>query len=318
MLISFDTVSNGFIISRGSTNLCGTELGTSLGKLIAQYRDVLMVAHKIPWCIIDVCMAFSSRVGNVSFVCGISGTDSYCKISLDDINILDILFSNNDVDYMAISSIVIEILEESYYSYITSVFDSCIDFTDIELYSRFNSCGNMLKPMLHQESIQFICNKISYAHVKERLELFGFDFVICNINDTLRETFTAIDVCKILETIQYIRGRLLSSGFSFDLVVRGIGSVYPIDYFSCCYDELASLFYDRRDSKRFTTVLSDGSTVGVYSTSVGDDYVTFKFLIKASSSMYKVMGSSFFDVNKFFSVVERSVFEFGEFVGCHR
>ena len=82
MLITFDTGSNGFILSRGKNNLSGTELSTSLGKLIAQYRDVLMVAHKIPWCIINVDMAFSSRVGNVSFVCGHSGADSFCKISL--------------------------------------------------------------------------------------------------------------------------------------------------------------------------------------------------------------------------------------------
>ena len=65
-----------------------------------------------------------------------------------------------------------------------------------------------------------------------------------------------------------------------------------------------------------TTILADGSTVGTYRMSVNDDYITF--LISATSSMYKVMGSSFFDVNKFFSILERSVFEFGEFVGCHR
>lgn len=64
--------------------------------------------------------------------------------------------------------------------------------------------------------------------------------------------------------------------------------------------------------------MSDGSTVGVYHISVSDDYITFTFLISAMSSMYKVMGTSFFDVNKFFSILERSVFEFGEFVGCHR
>ena len=111
---------------------------------------------------------------------------------------------------------------------------------------------------------------------------------------------------------------MLSSGFSFDVVVRGVGSVYPIDYFECCSSELLSLVYDRRNSGSITTVLSDGTTVGVYSTSIADDYITFKFLIQSSSSMYKLMGASFFDVNKFFSIVERSVFEFGEFVGCHR
>lgn len=258
MLITFDTGSNGFILSRGKNNLSGTELSTSLGKLIAQYRDVLLVAHKIPWCIINVDMAFSS------------------------------------------------------------VFDSCFDFSDIELYGRFSTRGSMLKPMLHQESIQFISNKISYARVRERLELFGFDFVIRNIDDTLMGTFTAIDVCKILETIQYIRDRFLSCGFSFNVVIRGIGSDSPIDYFECCSSELLSLIYDRRNSGNITTVLSDGSTVGVYSTSIAGDYITFKFLIQVSSSMYKLMGSSFFDVNKFFSVVERSVFEFGEFIGCHR
>lgn len=179
-------------------------------------------------------MAFSSRVGNVSFVCGHSGADSFCKISLVDITCLGTLFSDNDVDYESISIIVSGILEDSYFSYMASVFDSCFDFPDIELYSRFNTRGSMLKPMLHQESIQFISNKISYARVRERLELFGFDFAICNIDDTLRGTFTAVDVCKILETIQYIRDRLLSSGFSFDVVVRGVGSVYPIDYFECC------------------------------------------------------------------------------------
>lgn len=238
VLITFDTGSNGFILSRGKNNLSGTELSTSLGKLIAQYRDVLLVAHKIPWCIINVDMAFSSIFGNVSFECGHSGADSFCKIS--------------------------------------------------------------------------------YARVRERLELFGFDFVIRNIDDTLMGTFTAIDVCKILETIQYIRDRFLSGGFSFNVVIRGIGSDSPIDYFECCSSELLSLIYDRRNSGNITTVLSDGSTVGVYSTSIAGDYITFKFLIQVSSSMYKVMGSSFFDVNKFFSVVERSVFEFGEFVGCHR
>ena len=200
----------------------------------------------------------------------------------------------------------------------TSVFDSCFDFSDIELYGRFSTRGSMLKPMLHRESIQFISNKISYARVRERLELFGFDFVIRNIDDTLMGTFTAIDVCKILETIQYIRDRFLLGGFSFNVVIRGIGSDSPIDYFECCSSELLSLIYDRRNSGNITTVLSDGSTVGVYSTSIDGDYITFKFLIQVSSSMYKVMGSSFFDVNKFFSVVERSVFEFSEFVGCHR
>lgn len=318
MLITFDTGSNGFILSRGKNNLSGTELSTSLGKLIAQYRDVLMVANKIPWCIIDVCMAFSSRVGNVSFVCGISGTDSFCRISLDDISVLDILFSDNDVDYESVSNIVEGILEDSFFSYITSVFDSCFDFSDIELYSRFGTRGSMLKPILHQESIQFISNKISYSRVGERLELERFDFCICNINDTLRGSFTVIDVCKLLETIQYIRERFLSSGFSFDVIIRGFGSVYPIDYFECCRGDLVSLYYDRRHSGSLTTILSDGSTVGVYAVSVNDDYITFKFLINAKNSMYKVMGSSFFDVNKFFSIVERSVFEFGEFVGCHR
>ena len=213
MLITFDTGSNGFILSRGKNNLSGTELSTSLGKLIAQYRDVLVVAHKIPWCIINVAMAFSSRVGNVSFECGHSGADSFCKISLIDNTYLDTLFSDKEVDYESISLIVSGVLEDSYFSYMTSVFDSCFDFSDIELYGRFSTRGSMLKPMLHQESIQFISNKISYARVRERLELFGFDFAIRNIDDTLRGTFTAVDVCKILETIQYIRDRLLSSGF---------------------------------------------------------------------------------------------------------
>lgn len=318
MLITFDTGSNGFILSRGKNNLSGTELSTSLGKLIAQYRDVLMVAHKIPWCIVDVNMAFSSRVGNVSFECGHGGADSFCKISLVDVTYLDVLFSNNNVDYESISVIVSGILEESFFSYMTSVFGRSFDFSDIELYSRFNTRGSMLKPMLHQESIQFISNKISYSRVGERLELEGFDFCICNIDDTLRGSFTDIDICKLLETIQYIRERFLSSGFSFDVTVRGFGSVCPIDYFSCCRDDLVSLHYDRRHSSSVNTVLSDGSTVGVYAVSVNDDYITFKFLIHAKNSMYKVMGSSFFDVNKFFSIVERSVFEFGEFVGCHR
>jgi hypothetical protein len=318
MLITFDTGSNGFILSRGKNNLSATELSTSLGKLIAQYRDVLMVAHKIPWCIVDVGMTISSRVGNVSFECGKSGVDSFCKISLVDIIYLDVLFSGNNVDYESISNIVSGILEELFFSYMTSVLDSCFDFSDIELYGRFSTRGSMLKPMLRRESIQFISNKISYARVSERLELFGFDFVIRNIDDTLRGTFTAIDVFKLLETIQYIRDRFLSGGFSFNVVIRGIGSDSPIDYFKCCSSELLSLIYDRRNSGNITTMLSDGSTVGVYSTSIAGDYITFKFLIQASSSMYKVMGSSFFDVNKFFSIVERSVFEFGEFVGCHR
>lgn len=318
VLITFDTGSNGFILSRGKNNLSGIELSTSLGKLIAQYRDVLLVAHKIPWCIINVDMAFSSIFGNVSFECGHSGADSFCKISLIDNTYLDTLFSDEEVDYESISLIVSGVLEDSYFSYMTSVFDSCFDFSDIELYGRFSTRGSMLKPMLHRESIQFISNKISYARVRERLELFGFDFVIRNIYDTLMGTFTAIDVCKILETIQYIRDRFLSGGFSFNVVIRGIGSDSPIDYFECCSSELLSLIYDRRNSGNITTVLSDGSTVGVYSTSIAGDYITFKFLIQVSSSMYKVMGSSFFDVNKFFSVVERSVFEFGEFVGCHR
>ena len=318
MLITFDTGSNGFILSRGKNNLSGTELSTSLSKLIAQYRDVLMVAHKIPWCIINVDMAFSSRVGNVSFVCGHNGADSFCKISLVDITYLDVLFSNNNVDYESISVIVGGILEESFFSYMTSVFGRSFDFSDIELYSRFSTRGSMLKPMLHQESIQFISNKISYSRVGERLELEGFDFCICNIDDTLRCSFTVIDICKLLETIQYIRERFLSSGFSFDVIVRGFGSVYPIDYFSCCRGDLVSLHYDRRNSSSVNTILSDGSTVGVYAVSVNDDYITFRFLIQSSSSMYKVMGSSFFDVNKFFSIVERSVFEFGEFVGCHK
>lgn len=319
MIITFDTGSNGFILSRGKNNLSGTELSTSLGKLIAQYRDVLMVAHKIPWCIINVDMAFSSRVGNVSFVCGHNGADSFCKISLVDITYLDVLFSNNNnVDYESISVIVGGILEESFFSYMTSVFWGSFDFSDIELYSRFNHRGSILKPVLHQESLKFISNKISYSRVAERLELEGFDFCICNIDDTLRGSFTVIDICKLLETIQYIRDRFLSGGFSFNVVIRGIGSDSPIDYFECCSSELLSLIYDRRNSGNITTVLSDGSTVGVYSTSIAGDYITFKFLIQVSSSMYKLMGSSFFDVNKFFSVVERSVFEFGEFVGCHR
>lgn len=318
VLITFDTGSNGFILSRGKNNLSGTELSTSLGKLIAQYRDVLLVAHKIPWCIINVDMAFSSIFGNVSFECGHSGADSFCKISLIDNTYLDTLFSDKEVDYESISLIVSGVLEDSYFSYMTSVFDSCFDFSDIELYGRFSTRGSMLKPMLHQESIQFISNKISYARVRERLELFGFDFVIRNIDDTLMGTFTAIDICKILETIQYIRDRFLSGGFSFDVTVRGVGSVYPIDYFSCCRGDLVSLHYDRRHSSSVNTILSDGSTVGVYAVSVNDDYITFRFLIHAKNSMYKVMGSSFFDVNKFFSILERSVFEFGEFVGCHR
>lgn len=318
MLITFDTGSNGFILSRGKNNLSGTELSTSLGKLISQYRDVLMVAHKIPWCIIDVAVAFSSRVGNVSFECGHRGADSFCKISLVDITCLDVLFSNNNVDYESISVIVGGILEESFFSYMTSVFGRSFDFSDIELYSRFSTRGSMLKPMLHRESIQFISNKISYSRVGERLELEGFDFCICNIDDTLRCSFIVIDICKLLETIQYIRERFLSSGFSFDVTVRGFGSVYTIDYFSCCRGDLVSLHYDRRNSSSVNTILSDGSTVGVYAVSVNDDYITFRFLIHAKNSMYKVMGSSFFDVNKFFSIVERSVFEFGEFVGCHR
>ena len=318
MLITFDTGSNGFILSRGKNNLSGTELSTSLGKLIAQYRDVLLVAHKIPWCIVDAGMTISSRVGNVSFECGHRGSVSFCKISLVDITYLDVLFSGNNVDYESISNIVSGILEELFFSYMTSVFWGNFDFPDIELYGRFSTRGSMLKSMLHQESIQFISNKISYARVRERLELFGFDFVIRNIDDTLMGTFTAIDVCKILETIQYIRDRFLSGGFSFNVVIRGIGSDSPIDYFECCSSELLSLIYDRRNSGNITTVLSDGSTVGVYSTSIADDYITFKFLIQSSSSMYKLMGTSFFDVNKFFSVVERSVFEFSEFVGCHR
>lgn len=122
MIITFDTNSNGFILSRGKDNLSGTELSTSLGKLIAQYRDVLMVAHEIPWCIVDTCMSFSSRVGNISF---------------NNIDCLDTLFSNN-VDYESISAIVSKILEESFFSYMTSVFWGSFDFSDIELYSRFN------------------------------------------------------------------------------------------------------------------------------------------------------------------------------------
>ena len=110
----------------------------------------------------------------------------------------------------------------------------------------------------------------------------------------------------------------MSSGFSFDVTVRGFGSVYPIDYFSCCRGDLVSLYYDRREYNRMTTILSDGSTVGVYRISINEDCITFSFLISATSSMCKVMGSSFFDVNKFFSILEHSVFEFGEFVGCHR
>jgi hypothetical protein len=317
MIITFDTYSNGFILSRGKDNLSGTELSTSLGKLIAQYRDVLMVAHKIPWCILDVCMSFSSRFGNVSFKCGKSGVDSFCRISLNDIAYLDVLFSVNNLDYDTISNIVSGVLEDSYYSYITSIFEGFFDFSDIELYSRFNSRCSVLKPMLHQESLKFISNKISYSRVDARLELGGFDFSICNISDTLRGSFNVMDVCKLLETIQYIRERFLSSGFSFDVVVRGIGSVYPIDYFECGRGKLILLRYDRRDSSKVNTILSDGSTVGVYSISVSDDYITFTFLISATSSMCKVMGSSFFDVGKFFSVLERSVFEFGEFVGCH-
>ena len=318
MIITFDTDSNGFILSRGKDNLSGTELSTSLGKLIAQYRDVLLVAHKIPWCIINVDMAFSSIFGNVSFECGHSGADSFCKISLIDNTYLDTLFSDKEVDYESISLIVSGVLEDSYFSYMTSVFDSCFDFSDIELYGRFSTRGSMLKPMLHQESLKFISNKISYSRVAERLELRDFDFCICNIDDTLRGSFTVIDICKLLETIQYIRERFLSSGFSFDVIVRGVGSVYPIDYFECGRGKLVSLRYDRREYNRMTTILSDGSTVGVYDVSVNDDYITFKFLISATSSMYKVMGSSFFDVNKFFSILEHSVFEFGEFVGCHR
>nr|DAQ73932.1 MAG TPA: hypothetical protein [Herelleviridae sp.] len=318
MLITFDTVSNGFILSRGKDNLSGTELSTSLGKLIAQYRDVLLVAHKIPWCIVDVGMTISSRVGNVSFECGKSGVDSFCKISLVDITYLDVLFSGNNVDYESISNIVSGILEELFFSYMTSVFWGSFDFSDIELYSRFSTRGSMLKPMLHQESIQFISNKISYSRVGERLELRNFDFSICSIYDTLRGSFSVIDVFKLLETIQYIRERFLISGFSFDVIVRGVGSVYPVDYFECGRDELVSLRYDRREYNRMTTILADGSTVGAYRMSVNDDYITFAFLISAMSSTYKLMGTSFFDVNKFFSILERSVFEFGEFVGCHR
>lgn len=317
MIITFDTGSNGFILSRGKDNLSGTELSTSLGKLIAQYRDVLMVAHEIPWCIIDTCISFSSRVGNISFKCGKGGVGSFCKISFNNIACLDILFSNNNVDYESISAIVSKILEESFFSYMTSVFWGSFDFSDIELYSRFNTRGSVLKPVLHQESLKFISNKISYSRVAERLELRDFDFCICNIDDTLRGSFTVIDICKLLETIQYIRERFLFSGFSFDVIVRGVGSVYPVDYFECGRDELVSLRYDRREYNKMTTILADGSTVGAYRMSVNDDYITFTFLISATSSMYKVMGSSFFDVNKFFSILERSVFEFGEFVGCH-
>ena len=318
MLITFDTGSNGFILSRGKNNLSATELSTSLGRLIAQYRDVLMVAHKTPWCIIDVGMAFSSKVGNVSFECGKSGVDSFCKISFNNIACLDILFSNNNVDYESISAIVSKILEESFFSYMTSVFWGSFDFSDIELYSRFNTRGSVLKPVLHQESLKFISNKISYSRVAERLELRDFDFCICNIDDTLRGSFTVIDICKLLETIHYIRERFLSSGFSFDVTVRGFGSVYPIDYFSCCRGDLVSLYYDRREYNRMTTILSDGSTVGVYRISINEDCITFAFLISAMSSTYKLMGTSFFDVSKFFSILERSVFEFGEFVGCYR
>jgi hypothetical protein len=318
MLITFDTHSNGFILSRGKDNLSGTDLSTSLGKLIAQYRDVLLVAHKIPWCIVDVGMAFSSRVGNVSFECGHRGADSFCKISFNNIACLDTLFSNNNVDYESISAIVSKILEESFFSYMTSVFWGSFDFSDIELYSRFNTRGSVLKPVLHQESLKFISNKISYSRVAERLELRDFDFSICSIYDTLRGSFSVIDVCKLLETIQYIRERFLFSGFSFDVIVRGVGSVYPVDYFECGRGELVSLRYDRREYNRMTTILADGSTVGAYHMSINDDYITFAFLISAMSSMYKVMGTSFFDVNKFFSILERSVFEFGEFVGCHR
>lgn len=318
MLITFDTHSNGFILSRGKDNLSGTKLSTSLGKLIAQYRDVLMVAHEIPWCIVDVCMSFSSRVGNISFECGKRGVDSFCKISLNDIACLETLFSVNNLDYDTISNIVSVILEDSYFSYITSIFEGCFDFSDIELYSRFISRGSVFKPILHRESLKFISNKISYSRVAERLELRDFDFSICSIYDTLRGLFSVIDVCKLLETIQYIRERFLFSGFSFDVIVRGVGSVYPIDYFECGRGELVSLRYDRREYKRMTTILSDGSTVGAYRISINDDCITFAFLISAMSSMYKVMGTSFFDVNKFFSILERSVFEFGEFVGCHR
>lgn len=317
MIITFDTGSNGFILSRGKDNLSGTELSTSLGKLIAQYRDVLMVAHEIPWCIVDTCMSFSSRVGNISFKCGKSGVDSFCKISFNNIDCLDTLFSNNNVDYESISAIVSKILEESFFSYMTSVFWGSFDFSDIELYSRFNTRGSVLKPVLHRESLKFISNKISYSRVAERLELRNFDFSICSIYDMLRGSFSVIDVCKLLETIQYIRERFLFSGFSFDVIVRGVGSVYPVDYFECGRDELVSLRYDRREYNKMTTILADGSTVGAYRMSVNDDYITFTFLISATSSMYKVMGSSFFDVNKFFSILERSVFEFGEFVGCH-
>lgn len=200
----------------------------------------------------------------------------------------------------------------------TSVFWGSFDFSDIELYSRFNTRCSVLKPVLHQESLKFVSNKISYSRVAERLELRNFDFSICSIYDTLRGSFSVIDVCKLLETIQYIRERFLFSGFSFDVIVRGVGSVYPVDYFECGRGELVSLRYDRREYNRMTTILADGSTVGVYRVSVNDDYITFTFLISAMSSMYKVMGTSFFDVNKFFSILERSVFEFGEFVGCHR
>ena len=318
MLITFDTYSNGFIMSRGKDNLSATELSTSLGKLIAQYRDVLMVAHEIPWCIVDTCMSFSSRVGNVSFECGKSGVDSFCKISFNNIACLDTLFSVNTLDYDTISNIVSGVLEDSYFSYITSIFEGCFDFSDIELYSRFMSRGSVLKPILHRESLKFISIKISYSRVAERLELRDFDFSICSIYDTLRGLFSVIDVCKLLETIQYIRERFLFSGFSFDVIVRGVGSVYPIDYFECGRGELVSLRYDRREYKRMTTILSDGSTIGAYRISINDDCITFSFLISAMSSMYKVMGTSFFDVNKFFSILERSVFEFGEFVGCHR
>lgn len=36
MLITFNTGSKGYILSRGKNNLSATELSTSLGKLIAQ------------------------------------------------------------------------------------------------------------------------------------------------------------------------------------------------------------------------------------------------------------------------------------------
>ena len=315
MLISFDTDNNGFILSRGKDNLSGTELSTSLGKLISQYRDVLMVASHIPWYDCSFHMTFSSSFGNVSFKCyHINSMSHRCVISLSDVTCLNALFDVNSVDYQSVFGIVSKVLEESYYSYMTSIFRHSFKFDD-EFYGRISGNGYTLKAELHQNALDFIYNKISYSRVGACLELHNFDFIVIKISD--RSTFTLSTVCDILETILYLRDRFLSNGISYDVIVRGVGSIYPVDYFTCCRGKLVSLLYDRRNSNTMYKLLSDGSTSASFSVSINDDYITFSFLINVKSSIHKVMGSSFFDVNKFFSVLERSVFEFGEFVGCH-